>query len=52
MADNIAIAIHSLTGQCSVSKENGMTPPSHLSHRRHPNRVLIHHTSSAQKKIG
>ena len=49
MADNIASAIHSLSSYPS-SKESGLTPPSHLSHRLYPKRVLIHHTSSLPEK--
>jgi hypothetical protein len=30
--------------------DNGITPPTNLSHRLYPKRVLIHHTSSAPEK--
>ncbi len=50
MAENIATAIASLIGAPIVSKSNGITPPSSLIQRLHRNRVLIHHTSSAEEK--
>lgn len=45
MADNIALAITSLLGLSAVSKDNGLTPPTHLIHRREKQRVLLHPTS-------
>lgn len=50
MAKNIAAATASLLGIECTSRENGIEPPSHLTHRLHRNRVLIHHTSSAKEK--
>ena len=49
MADNIAGATQSLV-PLFLSKETGITPPAHLSHRLYPKRVLIHHTSSLPEK--
>lgn len=49
MAENIAAAIASLL-EVEVSKENGITPPTHLIHRLHRQRVLLHHTSSLEEK--
>jgi heptosyltransferase III len=49
MADNIERAISQLAS-ISATKDNGITPPSHLTHRKYPNRVVIHPTSRAQEK--
>lgn len=49
MAENIAASIASLL-KLEKSKENGITPPAHLTHRLHRQRVLIHHTSSLEDK--
>ncbi len=49
MAENIATSIASLL-EIEKSKENGITAPSHLTHRLHRQRVLIHHTSSLEDK--
>ncbi len=45
MAENIGIAIGSLLNSTDTCKENGITPPSHLKHRSHPCRIIIHPTS-------
>jgi hypothetical protein len=50
MVENIASSIASLLQVEKPSKENGITPPSHLSHRLHRQRVLIHHSSSLEDK--
>ncbi len=49
MVENIAIAIGSFFDDEPL-KENGITPPPHLTHRLHARRVLIHHTSSVEDK--
>jgi len=50
MAVNIAESIASSLDAEAPSKENGINPPPHLSHRLHRKRVLIHHTSSLEDK--
>jgi len=50
MVDNIGIAAASLLHLSSPSKNNGLTPPSHLKHRLYPHRVAIHPTSSSPLK--
>lgn len=49
MADNIERAISQLAS-IPATKNNGIHPPSHLIHRRHPKRVVIHPTSSLKQK--
>ncbi|MBS0620046.1 MAG: hypothetical protein JSS61_01120 [Verrucomicrobia bacterium] len=44
MAENIACAVGSST------KDNGISPPSHLKHRAHPRRILLHPMSRASIK--
>lgn len=51
MVDNIARAISSILGLNHISKNNGLTLPDDLLHRRYKNRVLLHPTSSAQERI-
>lgn len=50
MAENIAEAISTFYNASEVSKENGLVPPGDYLHRMHRQRVLIHHTSSADEK--
>lgn len=45
MVDNTARAISSILGLNHISKNNGLTTPSSLIHRRYKHRVLIHPTS-------
>lgn len=49
MADNIERAI-SLLISASANKDNGITPLSHLTHRHHARRIIIHPTSRSQEK--
>ena len=51
MVDNIAKAISSILGLNHISKNNGLTLPDHLLHRRFKNRVLLHPTSQGPAKI-
>lgn len=46
IVDNTATAIASVLGLNHTSKNNGLFPPCHLTHRKFKNRVLIHPTSS------
>jgi heptosyltransferase III len=50
MADNIANAMASLIELEHPSKENGLTPPSSLIHRRRKEDVLLHPTSRSKVK--
>ncbi len=50
MADNIANAVATLVQLDLPSKENGLTPPSHLVHRQRNFDVLIHPTSRVSSK--
>jgi hypothetical protein len=50
MAENIAAAIAKILHLAGVSRNNGICPPPHLTHRKHKKRVLIHPSSSAQEK--
>ena len=50
MAENIAIATAGLLGLPRLSKDNGLTPPSHLIHRKNETQVLIHPTSRVAEK--
>lgn len=50
MVDNTARAISSILGLNHISKNNGLTTPESLSHRRYKNRVLIHPTSRDEKR--
>lgn len=45
MVDNTARAISSILGLNHISKNNGLTIPSSLIHRRYKHRVLLHPTS-------
>jgi len=51
MVDNIARATSSILGLNHISKNNGLTLPAHLLHRRFKNRVLIHPTSREDNRI-
>ncbi|MCI0381812.1 MAG: hypothetical protein L0207_02020 [Chlamydiae bacterium] len=50
MAENIARSIAKILSLSVIDKENGLTPPPSLSHRRFPNRILIHPFSSDLQK--
>lgn len=50
MAENIAIASCKLWNFVGVSRNNGLTAPSHLIYRKAKSRVIIHPTSSQQEK--
>lgn len=50
MATNIGAAIGKILQQYPFSKENGITPPNHLVHRKFPRRVIIHPTSREKNK--
>lgn len=50
MAENIGYAIGSLLRNEKSSKNNGISPPSHLQHRVHSNRIVIHPTSREPSK--
>ena len=50
MAENIAKGISKLLNLAGVSKNNGMSPLQHLTHRKYKNRVVIHPSSSSQEK--
>lgn len=50
MVDNTARAISSILGLNHISKNNGLTTPESLVHRRYKNRVLIHPTSRDEKR--
>lgn len=50
MASNIAKGIADLLNISSVSKDNGLTPPSHLVHQKHKTRIILHPTSSEPSK--
>ena len=50
MADNLSISIARLLKHPLSSKNNGLTPPPFLCHRKEKNRVLIHPTSSQKHK--
>lgn len=50
MAENIAKAISKLLNLAGVSKNNGMSPLQHLTHRKYKNRVVIHPSSSSEEK--
>lgn len=50
MVDNVALAIASLLDLKEHSKNNGLTPPSHLVHRKYKNRVAILPSSAFSKK--
>ena len=44
MVDNVVHALTRLFGQ-PATKQNVLTPPSHLTHRKYPKRIAIHPTS-------
>lgn len=50
MAINIGRSIETLFPSGSISYDNGITPPSSLTARKHPRRVLIHPTSREPAK--
>lgn len=50
MAENIGIAIARLLRSQTISKDNGITPPSSLQHQIHHKRIIIHPTSRAPSK--
>jgi heptosyltransferase III len=50
MAENIANAIASLIDLPAASKDNGLSPPSHLAFRSKKDQVLIHPTSRLPEK--
>jgi heptosyltransferase-3 len=50
MASNIAEAIASLINRSALSKQNGISPPPHLVHRLHSQRVVLHPTSRQRNK--
>jgi heptosyltransferase-3 len=49
MAENVALAMSPLKTQ-ELDTCNGIAPLSHLKHRRFPNRIIIHPTSSSTEK--
>lgn len=50
MADNIAEAIASLIDLPFPSKDNGLTPPSNLTHQAKHHRIILHPTSREKNK--
>ena len=46
MVDNVCIGLTKLFGG-EPTKKNSLTPPSHLIHKKHPTRIVIHPTSGA-----
>lgn len=50
MVENIAKATSKLLKLAGVSRNNGLTPPSSLSHRKYSDRIVIHPTSSQAEK--
>ncbi len=50
MADNAAHAVAKLLKSSTVCKDNGISPPPHLTHRNYATRVLIHPMSSSSIK--
>lgn len=50
MTENIAKGVAMLLGHQTPSKENGLSPPEHLVHKRFLRRVVIHPTSSSVEK--
>ncbi len=50
MVENVATSLKKLFHLGDVGKENGLTPPAGLIHRKFANRVLIHTTSGKEEK--
>jgi hypothetical protein len=50
MVDNIAYAIANLLQLPGISKDNGLSPPAHLSFRQNERRIIIHPCSNDAEK--
>ena len=50
VADNIEVFCREILKLAKTTNYNGCTPPSHLFHRKHPNRIVLHPVSSEQKR--
>ena len=50
MVENIAIATAKLLHLAGVSRNNGLTPLEHLTHKKHASRIILHPTSSQISK--
>lgn len=50
IAENIALGTQTLFPECDGELFNGLTPPSYLRLHHHPNRVVIHPTSTSKQK--